>query len=86
MNDRPNQARLWEIIVQYGLEEECERDLLGRIKSKRSKRYLRAEMTPELAQALAGGAAYVGGAKAALAAAPDQVRRALSRLQRSDDG
>ncbi len=77
--------RLWRIIVAYGLEEEFERDWLGRIKSRRSRRYLKAEITPELAGLLAEAKTQAGGAvgvaKAALVSAPDRVRGLLSSLQ-----
>lgn len=78
----PDGARLWALIVQYGLEEEYERDWLGRVKSRKTKRYLKAEVTPELATLLANTSAQfgsaAGAARAALSATPENVRRLLS--------
>ena len=80
-----DRARLWGVIVAYGLEEEYERDLLGRIKSRRTKRYLRAEITPELAQMIAGLHVQLGvvarNAKAAMASPAEAFRRALSKQE-----
>lgn len=80
-----DQTRLWGVIVAYGMENLYERDWLGRIRSKRTKGYIKAEITPELAQALAGASAQLAGAaataKSALASAPRNVRQLLSNLR-----
>lgn len=72
------QARLWKLIISYGLEEEYERDWLGRIRSRRTQRYLRAEVSPELAQLLAEANRRVSGA---ISSAPEAVRRLLTRQE-----
>ncbi|WP_135211305.1 hypothetical protein [Vitreimonas flagellata] len=54
MADTPDSsARLWGVIVSYGLEQEFERDLLGRIKYKRTNAHISAKASPELLQLLA---------------------------------
>jgi hypothetical protein len=75
------QTQLWKVIISYGLEEEFERDWLGRVRSRRTHRYLRAEVTPELAQLLANANAHVAGAASAIAAAPEAVRRLLTKQE-----
>lgn len=79
------QAKLWTFIIECGLEEDYTRTWLGRIKSRKTKRYLRIEVTPELAQLMssaAGGLAVaVAGAGRRLAATRDSVRGALAQLE-----
>ncbi|MDZ4760641.1 MAG: hypothetical protein SGJ21_06175 [Alphaproteobacteria bacterium] len=80
-----DQVRLWGIIITHGLVDEYERDWLGRVRSRHTQRYIRADFTPELAQFVLGAGATLqgvaGGAKAAITAAPDQLRKLLANLQ-----
>jgi hypothetical protein len=82
------EARLWAIIVTYGLEEEYEHDWLGRIKSKSSRRYLRADITPELAQTLAQANAQIGqvatDARVLFGSARERVRGLLAARERPE--
>jgi hypothetical protein len=82
------QARLWTFIVTSGLEEEYERDWLGRIRSRSTKRYLKAELTPELAQALASASAQLnqaaGTAKAAITSGKDAMRKLLTARETNE--
>lgn len=86
ISDAP--AKLWGVIVAYGLEEEFERDLLGRIKSKRTKRYLSAKASPELLQFLASANSTLlsaqTGAAGAMTAARDGFRQNLLRRTSAD--
>lgn len=75
---KSEQSRLWKLIVSYGFEEEYERDWLGRIRSRRTKRYLRAEVSPELAQLLVSANERVS---SVITAAPDAVRRLLTKQE-----
>jgi predicted DNA-binding transcriptional regulator YafY len=75
------------IILTCGLEEEFERDFFGRIRHKSTKRYIKAEFTPEALQALASTAATLSSARelaaGAVGAAKDAVRKRLLASQPS---
>lgn len=87
-----DQAKLWHLIVSYGLQHECERDWRGRVKFKRTGLYIRTDITPELAQLLADTsvrlAGAAGAATAALNAGQSRLRQLLTQMQEpttSDD-
>ena len=81
-------AKLWGVIVSSGLQEEYERDLLGRIKSKRTNRYISAQANPELLQLLLGANSTLSvaksGAAGAFTAARETLRRQLARSEKSE--
>ena len=88
MSESTNEsAKLWALIVSCGLEQEHERDWLGRIRNKRSKIYLRVDATPEFVQMIANAnatlAAAQSGTAGALTAARDAVKSRLKALERS---
>lgn len=89
MADTPEaSAKLWGVIVSYGLEQEFERDLLGRIKYKRTNAYISAKASPELLQLLASAnstlSTATSGAAGAINAARDQFRQRLLSKQAED--
>lgn len=78
MADTPEaSAKLWGVIVSYGLDQEFERDLLGRIKSKRTNGYISAKASPELLQLLANANSTLNAAKSGASGALNTVQDPL---------
>ncbi len=70
-------AKLWGVIVSYGLEQEFERDLLGRIKYRRTNAYISAKASPELLQLLTNANSTLSAAKSGAAGAMNAARDTL---------
>jgi hypothetical protein len=68
---------LWTFIVSCGLEEEFERNWMGLVTHKRTRLVLRADMTPELVQTIAGAKDLVADARRGAASAVSSARQAV---------
>ena len=82
-----DKTELWAVIVSCGLEEEFERDWFGRVKHKRTRLVLRADMTPDLVRMLAGAKSLIADAQGglagvALAAREKIVERLLANAEK----
>jgi hypothetical protein len=73
----PEKIDLWALIVSCGLEEEFEHDWMGRVKHKRTRVVLRADVTPELVRTLAGANQMISDAQRGAAGAIETARQTI---------